>query len=143
MVSKETVEGVELGVAEESGNALVGEGGGGEEFVDGAETVVAKEIVVIHVGKDMDGGAKIARIYLEGFGYGQDALELTMKQVIANNGGNEAAIVDGKRDLIDGFHGKKVMFFVNDKAVGYWHIEFIECVLSERIIHSRIIYKGE
>lgn len=134
---------MELGVAEESGNALVGEGGGGEEFVDGTETVVAKEVVVIHFGEDMDGGTKIAGIYVEGSGNGQDALELAMKQVIADNGSNDAAIVDGERDLIDGFHGKEVMLFVNDKALGYWHIDFVECVLSERIIHSRIIYRGE
>lgn len=136
MVSKETVEGVELGVAEEGGDALVGEGGGGEEIVDGAETVVTEEIVVIHVGEDMDGGTKIARIYIEGSGYGQDALELAMKQVIADNRSNDAAIIERNRDFIDGLHGKEVMLFVNDKALGYWHIEFVKCVLSERIIHS-------
>ena len=127
---------MELGVAEEGGDALVGKGCGGEEFVDGAETVVTEEIVVVHVGEDMDGGAEFACIDVECFGYGQDAFELAMKQVIANNGSNDAAIIERKRDFIDGFHGKEVMFFVNDKAVGYWHIEFIECVLSERIIHS-------
>ena len=136
MVGQEAVEGVELGVAEEGGDALVGKGCGGEEFVDGTETVVTEKIVVIHVGEDMDGGAEFACIDVECFGYGQDALELAMKQVIADDGGDDTAIVERERDFIDRFHGKEVMLFVNDKALGYWHINFIKGVLSERIIHS-------
>lgn len=127
---------MELGVAEEGGDALGGEGGGEEEIVDGAETVVTEKIVVIHVGEDMDGGTEFACIDVECFGYGQDALELAMKQVIADNGSNDAAIIERERDFIDGFHGKEVMLFVNNKALGYWHINFIKGVLSERIIHS-------
>lgn len=127
---------MEFGIAEEGGDALVGQRCSGEEIVDGTETVVTEEIVVIHVGEDMDGGTEIAGIYVEGSGYGQDALELAMKQVIADNGSNDAAIIEWERDFIDGLHGKEVMLFVNDKALGYWHIEFVKCVLSERIIHS-------
>lgn len=131
---------MELGVAEEGGEALVGKGCGGEELVDGAETVVTEEIVMIHVGEDMDGGTEFACIDVECFGYGQDTLELAMKQVIADDGGNDTTVVERERDFIDGFHDKEVMLFVNDKALGYWHIELVEGVLSERIIHSIIIY---
>lgn len=127
---------MELGIAEEGGNTLGGEGGSEEEIVDGTETVVAEEIVVIHVGEDMDGGTEFACIDVECSGYGQDALELAMKQVIADDGGDDTAIVEWERDFIDRFHGKEVMLFVNDKTLGYWHIEFVKCVLSERIIHS-------
>lgn len=134
---------MELGIAEEGGDALGGEGGSEEEIVDGAETVVAEEVVVIHIGEDMDGGTEFAGIYVEEFGCGHDVLALAMEQVEADNGGNDATVVEWERDFIDGFHGKEVMLFVNDKALGYWHIEFVECVLSERIIHSRIIYRGE
>lgn len=134
---------MELGVAEEGGDALGGEGGGGEELVDGAETVVAEEVVVVHVGEDMDGGAEFTSIHVEGFGCGHDVLALVVEQVKANDGSNDTAVVERERDFIDGFHDKEVMLFVNDKALGYWHIEFVEGVLSERIIHSRMIYRGE
>lgn len=135
LVREEAVEGVELGVAEEGGDALGAEFCGGQELDDGTKAIDAEEVIVIHIGEEMNGGAEFASIDVECFGYGQDAFELAMEQVIADYGGDDAAIVEWEGDFIDGFHGKKVMLFVNDKSLRYWHINFVKCVLCKRIIH--------
>lgn len=67
-------------VAEEGGDGLGGNMCGGEELLDGMETVLTEEFVMVQAGEDMYGAAEITFVKFQDMCYVERCLDFAMGQ---------------------------------------------------------------